>query len=74
MSRRGVPKSIYSKLRDNRAKPLALPILQHGHPGSSKMFEMTERVFNPRISRIQASIEALKMSAAMQGAYSLSSN
>ena len=41
---------------------------------AAELYGVGERVLNPRLSRIQASIETLKLSAAVSGSYSLSAN
>ena len=46
----------------------------HGDKLSGGMHGACERILNPRIGRIKTSLEALKLSAAHAGSYSLSSN
>lgn len=70
---RGRVKSIYGRLKKfNDVKPV--PILTHGEKMAAELYGVGERVLNPRLSRIQASIETLKLSAAVSGSYSLSAN
>ena len=69
--RRG--KSIYGRVKKfSHARPA--PILVHGDRVSTELYGVTERVVNPRISRIKATIETLRLSAAHAGSYSLSAN
>ncbi len=51
-----------------------LPIMVHGDKLSTPLLGVTERIMNPRINRIKITIEALKLSAAVSGSYSLSCN
>ena len=66
-------KSIYDRVKKfSSVHPL--PVLVHGDKMSHGMYGATERVVNPRLSRIKMSIDALRLSAAFSGSYSLSSN
>lgn len=70
---RGQAKSIYGRVK-KFAEVKPVPVLIHGEKMSTELYSMTERIVNPRIGRIRATIETLKLSAAHSGSYSLSAN
>ena len=74
MSRQGRKiKSIYDRVKAvPEARPL--PILLHGDKLSAVLLGASERVMNPRATRIKTTIDALKQTAAAAGSYSLASN
>ena len=70
---RGKAKSIYGRVKNfNVVKPM--PVMIHGEKMSTELYSVTERILNPRLGRIRATIETLKLSAAHSGSYSLSAN
>ena len=70
---RGGTKSIYGRVKKfNNVKPM--PVMVHGDKMATEMYGTTERIINPRLGRIKATIETLKLSAAHSGSYSLSAN
>jgi len=66
--------TIYNRLKDNILEPVPMPIFIHGTTNQKKLHAKTDKVTNPRVSRIKTSIDTLKISAALSGSYSLSSN
>lgn len=66
-------KSIYARVK-KYADPAALPIMVHGDKISTMLHGLTDRVVNPRLSRVKVIIDTLKLSAGHCGSYSLSAN
>ena len=66
-------KSIYDRVKKH-AEARPLPVMVHGDKLATQMHYYCERIVNPRLSRVRVSIDVLKMSAAIAGSYSLSSN
>ena len=73
MSRRALPKSIFKRVKEI-PPPRPLPVLVHGDKVSAVLHGACERVTNINNKRVKYSIEAIKMSAAHHGAFSLSAN
>lgn len=71
--KRKIP-TIYQRVQDKILEPVAMPIYINGTIQAQKLHAKTDKVTNPRISRIKTSIETLKISAALSGSYSLSAN
>lgn len=66
--------SIYKRLQEKLPDPSPLPILTHGGKLSQQLHAQGERITNPRLGRVRVSQETLRLSAALQGSYSLSAN
>ena len=73
MSRSGRGKSIYKRVK-KFADPMPIPIMVHGDKLSTELHGLSERIVNPRLARVRATIDTLKLSAAHSGSYSLSAN
>lgn len=75
MSRHGRRiKGIYERVKTKQEEIKALPILVHGDKAATVLLGTTERVANPRTSRVALTIDALKKTAAVSGSFSLSAN
>jgi hypothetical protein len=68
-----VAKSIFGRVKE-LPQPRALPVLIHGDKVASTLHGICDRVVNLSQKRHKYTVEALKLSAAHHGAYSLSAN
>jgi hypothetical protein len=75
MSRSGKGmKSIYGRVKQMPTEMRPLPILIQGDKMSTQLYGSCDRIANPYLKRVQITITALKLSAAISGSYSLSAN
>lgn len=65
--------SIYGRIAEKSPEACSHPILMYAEENSARqMKQRCEKVINPRLDRIKATQETLKLSAAVAGVYSLS--